>query len=156
MGTFSKSVGSYGAFVAAPEEIRQMLVNRCRTLIYSTALPPPVAGAALKGVEIISGEEGDALRDRLDGNCRALKDVLESSGWPLMPGDGPIFLLRAENARHAVEAERRLREKGVFLRAIRYPTVPEGTERLRIVAGAQLTADDLDRTLRALLEVKPS
>jgi 8-amino-7-oxononanoate synthase len=155
MGTFGKALGAYGAFAATTPALRSLLVNRSRTAIYSTALPPPVAGAARRALAIVGGDEGEALRERLRRNCRLMKEAIASSGWKSRGGEGPIFVLWAGSARGALEAERAFIERGIFLRGIRFPTVPEGSERLRLVTTALLTEEDIVRAGEAMRAVRP-
>ena len=156
MGTFGKAIGSYGAFAAGPREVRDILTSRCRTLIYSTSLPPAVTGAAIEGIDIAFGDEGETLRAKLRRNCGLMKQALEHAGWDEGTGEGPVFPLRVSGAQKAVDIEHRLRDMGVFLRAIRYPSVPEGAERLRIVVNALLTQDQIQLAGEALKKVKQS
>jgi 8-amino-7-oxononanoate synthase len=150
MGTLGKAFGSYGAFACGSGVMREFLVNACRTLIYSTSLPPAVTGASLKGLEIIRGREGEELRGALRRNCGLMKEAIAESCWGLPGTQGPIFLLKAGSPDRAVRLERRFMDEGIFLRAIRYPTVPEGTERLRIVVSALLTPLQMEKTAEAL------
>ncbi|MFH1437397.1 MAG: 8-amino-7-oxononanoate synthase [Pseudomonadota bacterium] len=156
MGTFGKAIGSYGAFVTGPREVRDMLTNRCRTLIYSTSLPPAVTGAAARGIEIAFSDEGEALRAELWKNCGLMKQALEHAGWGEAAREGPVFPLKVGSALKALDIERSLRDKGVFLKAIRYPSVPKGTERLRIVVNALLTRDQIQQAGEALKKVRPA
>jgi len=153
VGTFGKALGAYGAFAAASSEIRSLLVSRCRTMIYSTALPPPVIAAADAALDIVRGDEGLELRGRLWENCRLLKEAMVAAGMREPAARGPIFLLPAEDARHAVELERRFMSEGIFIRAIRYPTVPEGKERLRLAVNAALGPRAIDRVRGAMKRV---
>jgi 8-amino-7-oxononanoate synthase len=126
IGTLGKALGSYGAFVCCDARTADVLVNRARTLIYSTALPPPSIGAALKALELMP-----SLVPRLHENARTLRRLLgvEVKDMPIVP------LLFGE-PEAALEASARALEQGVFAQAIRPPTVPEGTSRLRLVATA--------------------
>jgi len=144
VGTMGKALGAYGAFAAASPHVRSLLVSRCRTMLYSTALPPPVIAAASAALDIVSGDEGRELRRRLGENCRLVKEAMVAAGLEEPAAEGPIFLVPAPGARRAVELERRFMHEGVFLRAIRYPTVPEGGERLRVAVSAALGPEALD------------
>jgi 7-keto-8-aminopelargonate synthetase-like enzyme len=111
-----------------------VLVNRARTMIFSTALPPPSVGAALKALELMDAE----LVGRLHANARTLREALgvEVSDMPIVP----LIVGAPEDAVAASEAALRA---GIFAQAIRPPTVPEGTSRLRLVATAAHEAEDL-------------
>jgi 7-keto-8-aminopelargonate synthetase-like enzyme len=126
VGTLGKALGSYGAFVCCDRETADVLVNRARTLIYSTALPPPAIGAALCALDLMPERV-----PRLHANARTLRGMLgaERSGMPIVP------LVFGEPEAAVAASEWALRH-GVFAQAIRPPTVPEGTSRLRLVATA--------------------
>jgi 8-amino-7-oxononanoate synthase len=134
IGTLGKALGSYGAFACCSAEMADFLVNRARTLIYSTALPPPSVGAALAALELMDRE----LVARLHANARTLRAALgvEAADMPIVPllAGGP----EAAMARCAAALE-----QGVFVQAIRPPTVPPGTSRLRAVATAAHTESEL-------------
>jgi len=143
VGTLGKALGSYGAFVCCDARTADHLINRARTLIYSTALPPPSIGAALRALELMDA----TLVGRLHENARVLRRALgvEVSGMPIVPlvyGEPEAALARS---RHALE-------HGIFAQAIRPPTVPEGTSRLRLVATAAHDPADLERAGRVLYE----
>ena len=143
VGTLGKALGSYGAFVCCDRRTASFLVNRARTLIYSTALPPPSLGAALEGLRILR-EEPDRVA-RLHANARLLR-----SGLGLPPDPMPIVPLVIGEPDAATAACRAALERGVFAQAIRPPTVPEGTSRLRLVAMATHTGADLRRAAAVL------
>ena len=143
VGTLGKALGSYGAFVCCDRRTASFLVNRARTLIYSTALPPPSLGAALEGLRILR-EEPDRVA-RLHANARLLR-----SGLGLPPDPMPIVPLVIGEPDAATAACRAALERGVFAQAIRPPAVPEGTSRLRLVAMATHTEADLRRAAAVL------
>ncbi len=146
LGTLSKALGSGGGFVAGDRELVSLLVNRARSFIYSTALPPAAAEAARTALGLASSEEGERRRERL-------RELVSLFGG----GDRdhpPIFpVLYGEESR-AVEAAARLREKEIFAPAIRFPTVPKGKARLRISLCAFHRPEDV-RALQAELERGP-
>jgi 8-amino-7-oxononanoate synthase len=153
MGTLGKAAGSYGAFVAGPAELVEYLVNRARTFVYSTALPPAAVAAGLTAVQLIGGEEGDRRRAQLTRAATCLREGLVELGLELAPVPGPIFPLMVGDARRAVGMARGLLRRNVLARAMRYPTVPRGTERLRLVATAAHTDELLARALAAFAEL---
>jgi 8-amino-7-oxononanoate synthase len=142
-GTLGKALGSYGAFACGREEVVDLLVNRARTLIYSTALPPPALGAALRAVRLLREEPEivDRLRDRV-GVLRA--------ALGLGQGRVPIVPLIVGEAEAAVQASERALADGVFVQAIRPPTVRAGTSRLRAVATAAHSPAELERAAATL------
>jgi 8-amino-7-oxononanoate synthase len=143
VGTLGKALGSYGAFVCCDARTADFLVNRARTLIYSTALPPPSVGAAIRALELMDRE----LVGRLHENARTLRAALgvNVNGMPIVPlvfGEPEEALARSAAAL----------EQGVFAQAIRPPTVPVGTSRLRLVATAAHDPADLQRAGTVLYE----
>ncbi len=153
MGTLGKAVGCYGAFVAGPHELVDLLTNRARTYIYSTALPPAVVASALEAINLIQNAEGERLRNRLFQNCETLKNGLVAQGWAIVPVKGPIFPLMVGDPKRALSLADRLLELGVLVRAMRYPTVPRGTERLRLVVSAAHSELQLQQILSAFKQV---
>ncbi|HEX5270020.1 MAG TPA: 8-amino-7-oxononanoate synthase [Gemmataceae bacterium] len=157
IGTLGKAVGAAGGFAAGSLPLRELLVNRARTFIFTTALPPPVAAAATAAVRLIDGPEGDRRRARLSerrawltARLGALRPItlpgfVDCPGSPILP-----FVLGTEARALAVSAA--LAERGVFVPAIRPPTVPAGTARLRITLSAAHEQSDLEALLRALSE----
>ncbi len=142
VGTLGKALGSYGAFVCCDAKTADVLVNRARTLIYSTALPPPSVGAALRALELMDRE----LVGRLHANARVLREALGVE--PGDDADRPAASWARPRTRWRC-APPRLRD-GVFAQAIRPPTVPEGTSRLRVVATAAHDPADLRAAAVAL------
>jgi 8-amino-7-oxononanoate synthase len=147
IGTLGKALGASGAFAAGSPVLRQYLVNRARTFIFTTALPPAVAAAALKAVEIVRSPQGDELRSRLASNIATLRASLS-----IPPGRYPVpiipLILGPDQA--AVTASLELRAQGIFVQPIRPPTVREGTARLRLTVSAAHTSAHLSLLARAL------
>ena len=131
MGTLGKAAGSAGGYLAADEPWIELLVNKARSLIYSTAPPPSQIAAAKAGIEIIASPRGEELRSRLWEN-RAY--FAEQRGC--VPPASPIVPLVVGDNEQALEAARSLLEAGFLVPAIRFPTVPRGTARLRITLSA--------------------
>jgi len=151
MGTLSKAAGAFGAFVAATRSCCELLVNRARTLIFSTALPPAVPHAALAGLRILKGPEGDELRARLRRNVERFAVGLRALGLPAEAAT-PIFPVVLGAPEAAMSATAQLRKRGLLVKAIRPPTVPAGSSRLRIAVTAAHTDAHLDLLLSALRE----
>lgn len=137
MGTLSKAAGLAGGYVAAPRQWIDLLVNRARSFIYSTAPPPALAHAAIASLDLIRSTEGAERRETLAG----LVSLLGRSPTPIIPR-----ILGTNDA--ALAASARLADAGLLVPAIRYPTVPRGTARLRI----SLSAAHPPEALRALAE----
>ena len=147
MGTLGKALGSFGAYIAGSRVLIEWLINRARSFIYSTALPPPVLGAALAALHIVKSEP--ERRRRLWNNAAFLGQGLSRLGYRLGETQSPILpvLIGDEETTMALTAA--LVKRGVFAHGIRPPTVPEGTARLRVTPTAAHTEDELDRALQA-------
>jgi 8-amino-7-oxononanoate synthase len=152
VGTLGKAIGASGAFVAGTAALRTYLVNRARSFLFTTALPPPLAAAALASVKIITSPEGDILRQRL---LEAVTHLRSALGLPPDPFGSPIvpFILGADDS--AVRASNLLRERGFLVPPIRPPTVREGTARLRITLSAQHTRQQVAAFAAALTALPP-
>ncbi|RLB13810.1 MAG: 8-amino-7-oxononanoate synthase [Deltaproteobacteria bacterium] len=148
VGTFSKALGSLGGFVAATSLITEYLVNRARSLIYSTALPPAILAANREALCIV--REDTSLRFRLRRLTHYLKKQMASLGLAIPDQPTPIFPVIIGNAQETVRISNSLIEKGIFVPPIRPPTVPEGQSRLRISLSALHQEQDIDRLVQAL------
>jgi 8-amino-7-oxononanoate synthase len=146
VGTLSKTLGALGGFVVGPRELTDLVVNRARSSIFTTAPTPADTAAALAAVAIVRGQEGDELRARLRTNVDVLREAHPSPIVPIPCG--------AED--RAIELAAALLERGLLVPAIRPPTVAPGTSRLRVAVSAAHTVDQV-RTLRtALAELAPA
>jgi glycine C-acetyltransferase/8-amino-7-oxononanoate synthase len=141
VGTLGKALGSYGAFVACTEEMAEYLLNAARTFVFSTAPPPPAVAGALAALELL--EERPELVLRLRRNTATLRDELERLGWELGGCRTQILPLLIGDADAAVQACEAALKRGVFAQAIRPPTVPSMTSRLRVAVMASHRADEL-------------
>jgi predicted pyridoxal phosphate-dependent acyltransferase len=151
MGTLGKALGGFGAYVAGQQDLIDYLINRCRTFIYTTALPPVVAAMALAALDIVEKEPQRRLS--LWENTRYFRTGLQKMGFDTGMSETPICpVLIGENAL-TMEADRRLMAKGVFVQGLRPPTVPPGGARLRAALMATHTREDLDYALTAFREV---
>jgi 8-amino-7-oxononanoate synthase len=151
IGTLGKAFGSQGGFVAGTADLRAILVNRARTFIFTTAGPAPVAAASLAALRLIRGPEGSARRQALAERIGQLEQALgrPPTGTPILP-----LVLGADRA--ALAASLSLRRSGLFVQAIRPPTVPPGTARLRITLSAQHQPEEIDGLAAALRGLPPS
>jgi 8-amino-7-oxononanoate synthase len=151
MGTLGKAVGGFGAFIAGSAVLREYLLNRGRTFVYTTALPAAVVAAAGAAVGLIRGPEGTARRSQLFARISELSSGLERLGL-LMPGSGstPVFPVLVSDAGRVMQCSERLLEAGIYAQGIRPPTVPRGTSRLRFALMADHTEEDIARVLDAL------
>ncbi len=151
VGTFSKALGVFGAFVAGSREAVELLISRARPFIYTTALPPSVSAAVIKALEI--AEEGTELRARLRQNSDYMRDGLRAMGLDTLGSETHIIPVLVGSAQRAVEISAALFERGVFIQGIRPPTVPDGTARLRVTVSAAHSKEDLESALSAIKEV---
>lgn len=152
MATLGKAAGVFGAFVAAAPEVVETLVQRARSYIYTTAIPSLLAHAVLRSLELIESDEW--RRERLSQLMHALKSGLAGSRWSLMPSDTPIQPLLVGGNQEALEISRQLEQHGVLVPAIRPPTVPRDTARLRISLSAAHGVQDVERLVAALNEMQ--
>ena len=147
-GTFGKAFGSGGAFLAGDGLVGEWLLQHSGPYRYTTALAPPLAAAALAALTNIQQhpERASQLVDRAE----RWRNRLEQAGWPRPPGYGPILPLLVGDDRRALSLQQQLEQAGLLSVAIRPPTVPEGTARLRLVLRHDLPRGSLDLLLRAL------
>jgi 8-amino-7-oxononanoate synthase len=141
VGTLGKALGSYGAYACARRESIDYLINSARSLIFSTAPPPPAIAAALAALELVV-ERTHRVR-RLNSNSRLLRGALADEGFAVQPGEMHIIPLIVGEPHAAVEMCEQAIERGVFAQAIRPPSVAPGTSRLRLTAMASHTAAEL-------------
>jgi 8-amino-7-oxononanoate synthase len=147
-GTLSKALGSLGGFVAGPQALVDRLVNASRSYIYATALPAASAAAALEALRVID-EEPQRLQ-RLRERVGALSAGLMQAGWSASPSPTPILPLPVGSAEAALGLQSRLWDAGIFVPAIRPPTVPAGACRLRISVSSEHSEEQCQRLLQAL------
>jgi glycine C-acetyltransferase len=150
MGTFGKALGSFGAYAASSREIADMLINRSRSFIFSTSLPPAVLATSLAAVDLVDSPEGAELRERLTRNANLFRGALKAAGYDTMGSVTQIVPVTVGEAGPAMEFSRLLLEEGVFVQGIRPPTVPAGSCRLRCTVMATHTLDDLTRTAEVI------
>ena len=151
MGTLGKALGVFGAFVAGEEALIETLIQRARTYIYTTALPPAVAEAVRASLKIVRAEGW--RRERLRTLVARFRAGAERLGLELLPSPTPIQPVVLGTAEVALDASRRLRAQGILAPAIRPPTVPEGAARLRLTFSAAHEEAHVDRLLEALANI---
>jgi 8-amino-7-oxononanoate synthase len=152
MGTLSKAAGALGAYAACSAALRELLVNRARPLIFSTALPPALACAALEAVRILCGPEGDERRARLQRRIARFAAGLRALGLPAA-GQSPIFPVVLGSPERALAVGSALRARGVLAKPIRPPSVPEGKSRLRFALSSEHSDAQLELALQGLRSV---
>ena len=148
IGTFGKALGSFGAFVAGDEDVIELLIQRARSYIYTTALPPAVAAATRRALRIVREEAW--RREALQARIAQFREGAARRGLAVMPSTTPIQPLVLGGERAALAASGRLAEAGYRVTAIRPPTVPAGTARLRITLSAAHTPQQVEGLLAAL------
>jgi 8-amino-7-oxononanoate synthase len=152
MGTLSKAFGAHGGFVAGPAALIDLLVNAARTFIFDSALPPAVTLAARVALSIIRRDEGERARERLRENVRRLHDGLRGCGIETRDEFSPIVAVILGAEARAMRVSAALMERRIYAPAIRPPTVPAGSSRLRISVRADHTSEQIDLLVRGLSE----
>ncbi len=150
MGTFGKALGSFGAYAAVSAELRELLVNRSRSFIFSTSLPPSVLAASLAAVELVQSSEGDLLRERLHANSAVFRKGLKDLGFSVPEGSTQIIPVITGDTEITMRFSEALLEKGIFAQGIRPPTVPRGSCRIRFTIMATHRMDDLENALEII------
>jgi 8-amino-7-oxononanoate synthase len=149
--TFSKAMGSYGGVVFCEEDICQLLVNIARPLIYNTALPPAQAGAALAAIDII--ESSKNLGEELLKRARFFAKLLSNAGLNTMNCESQIVPVLVGDNEKTLRVASKLREEGIYLVAIRPPTVPHGQSRLRISVSLTHSYQQLEHAAIKLIKI---
>ncbi len=147
MGTLSKAIGSYGAFVCGSKVLCDYLVNRARSLIFSTSLPPAVCAGARKAIEIIQREKWRVKK--LKEMSELIYRRLSTFRFEVLFHHTPILPIMVYEEAKALDLRDRLLKQGILIQAIRYPTVPRGMARLRLTASLKHTDDDLKRLFKS-------
>lgn len=155
VGTLSKALAALGGFVAGPKAAIEFLRNAARTFVFDTSLPPAIAAAANAALRITIGEEGTERRGRLNALTARLRAGLVQIGYAAS-GTGPVVAVVIGGPRETLEIASALAARGLRVPAIRPPTVPAGTSRLRITLRADHTPDSIDALLAALSAVRPT
>lgn len=150
VGTLGKAFGTAGAFVAGSEELIETLVQFARPYIYTTSQPPALACATLKSLELLRSENW--RREHLNALIKRFREGAQSIGLELMDSATPIQPILIGDSARAMRLSQLLRERGLLVTAIRPPTVPAGSARLRVTLSAAHSAAQLERLLEALAE----
>ncbi len=148
MGTFGKGLGSYGAYAAASRELVDFLINKARTFIYSTALPPAVVGATLAALYLVKSEP--QLREDLHAKVAFFKKQLRKNGLKDDPGPSQIIPVMVGDSVKALAMAEELQKNQIYVKAVRPPTVPEGSARLRFSITRYHQEEDLKRCAQHL------
>jgi len=148
IGTLGKAFGSFGAYVVGSRSLREYLVNRSRSFIFTCALTPPALAAAIAALDLV--QQDPSYRQRLWENVRHFREGLHHLGLSTEPSVTHILPVMTHDRQRTMALSERLLELGVFCQGIRPPTVPPGTSRLRFTVTAGHTRHDLDRALEAV------
>ncbi|HEX5180440.1 MAG TPA: 8-amino-7-oxononanoate synthase [Gemmatimonadaceae bacterium] len=154
MGTLGKAMGTTGAFIAGSHPLRDWLLNRARAFVFTTAAPPALAAGTLEALRIVETEPW--RRDALRANARSIRDGLRALGYDAAgSADGHIIPVIIRDAAETARLGAALRARGLLVGAVRPPTVPLGSSRLRITASAAHTLEQIARLLEALGDLLP-
>lgn len=151
VGTLSKAWGVVGGYAAGHSDLRELLINRARPYLFSTAQPPAVVGALSAALELVQSDP--SFMARLWDNTRYFKAELQALGFDIMGSQTPITPVLFGEAAAAFEASRQLFAEGIFAVGLGFPTVPKGKARIRNIVTAEHTRADLDRALEAYAKV---
>jgi glycine C-acetyltransferase len=151
MGTLGKALGSFGAYVAASEDIVDYLVNRARSFIFSTSLPPSVLAASIAAFDLVDSAEGSLLREQLAANVELFRHGLCSAGFDTMGSETQIVPVFVGEPQPVMDFSRFLLDAGIFVQGIRPPTVPAGSCRLRCTVMASHTPADLEQAVDVMV-----
>ena len=154
VGTLGKAVGAAGGVVCGSRCLIELLVNKARSFIFSTAPSPAVSAAAFAGIKLIRSSEGAELRNRLWARVEQLRDGVVGQGWMVQNNPSVILPIVIGNEATAMAAMDQLREAGLFIPAIRFPTVARNEARLRVTVSASHTEDDVARLRDALATIR--
>src|SRR6266513_531041 len=152
-GTLGKALGgASGGYTSGRKEIIELLRQRSRPYLFSNTLAPPIAGASLKVLEMLS--ESSALRDKLEANTKFFRDEMSKRGFNLLPGTHPIAPIMIGEAALATQFADAMLGKGVYVIGFSYPVVPKGKARIRAQISAAHSREDLEFAINAFVEVK--
>jgi glycine C-acetyltransferase len=152
-GTLGKALGgASGGYTSGRREIVEMLRQRSRPYLFSNTVAPPIIGASLKALELLS--ESTELRDRLEANTRFFREGMAERGFGIPPGEHPIVPIMLGDAALAARMADALLEQGLYVIGFSYPVVPQGKARIRVQVSAAHTTDDLRFAMDAFVTVK--
>jgi 8-amino-7-oxononanoate synthase len=151
MATLGKALGTAGAFIAGSHDLIEYLIQTARTFIYTTAQPPAIAAATLASLQLVQTESW--RREHLQALIQQFRQGAAQLGLPLMESDTAIQPILVGSSEKALAISHQLEERGLLVTAIRPPTVPDGTARLRVTLSAAHTATDVEQLLTALAQI---
>ena len=148
MGTLGKALGTFGAFISGSEDLIETLIQKARTYIYTTALPPAIAAATRASLKLVQTENW--RRDKLKHLINHFRQGASQCGLMLMPSDSAIQPIMIGTSAQAMALSNALLDKGFLVSAIRPPTVPQGSARLRVTLSVCQETAHIDALLEAL------
>ena len=148
MATLGKAVGTFGAFVAGSDDLIEYLTSKARTFCFTTATPPLLAAATLAALDVIAREP--ERQQQLQANIQQLRVGLQVQGWQLVESQTAIQPIIVGDAARTLALSQRLADQGILAVAIRPPTVPQGTSRLRVTLSAAHTAEHVERLVEVM------
>lgn len=151
MGTFGKALGSYGAYIVGSKTLKRYLINRARSFIYSTGLPPATVAASLAAIKLT--RNAPELRQQLLANSNYFKQCLQTAGLPGNPGSSQIVPVMVGDSQQAVTIAEKFRKNNILVTAVRPPTVPQSTARLRFSVTLHQSRQNLADTAELLMEI---
>lgn len=152
IGTFSKAMGSFGAYVACSKKIKEYLVNKCGGLIYATALPPAILGSIDTALNLVPTMHDE--RHKLHGMSEYVRQKCKKMGFDTAASTTQIIPIIVGDSESSLSFSNHLKENNIWINAIRTPTVPKNEARLRIVLSSAHTADQIDHLLHAMSQFK--
>jgi len=152
VGTLSKSLGSEGGYVASSKEICDFLRNKSRPFIFSTSLPPAIAKSANQALNLLKNESQKYLQ-KLWQNTKLMRSLLENANLPIVKGETPIIPIIIGSEEKALKIVQQCKENAIILSAIRPPSVPVGTSRIRLTVTASHTEEEIRKTAQILINI---
>jgi glycine C-acetyltransferase len=153
VGTLSKAIGAVGGYVACSQKLRQLMEHRARPLLFSTSHPPSVAATCIAALDLLAGDQGQALLDQLWANTQLFKSGLEALGFNTGISQTPITPVIVGEGARAMQFSDQLFAAGVFAQGIAFPTVARDKGRVRTIVTAAHTRDDLEEALEIFANV---
>ena len=151
MGTYSKALGSFGAYISGSKEVKDYLINKARSFIYTTALPPSIIAASIAAINLLNEDRG--ILERLNENTRLFREGLRGLGFNTLNSATPIIPILTGTVEDTVSFSERLFEGGIYAAPIRPPTVPEGKCRIRTTITAVHSTSEIELCLKAFEKV---
>ncbi len=153
-GTLGKALGgASGGYVSAKTEVVQLLRQRSRPYLFSNSLVPAIAAASLKVLDVLSSDEGAALRAQLKRNAAQFRTAMSAAGFELLPGEHPIIPVMLGDAKLAADMAAELLNEGVYVIGFSFPVVPKGRARIRTQMSAAHTPEDVEKAVGAFIKI---